>query len=211
MRTTLVAALPSPQVRRIGAELELRYLPLLYIYLPLGSLETLTLTAMDVDRPLGRVLDALQDVQMAFSNFYRDGSEAVHALRLRARTELEALDTSLKQLDHLIQTLDRMDSWGAQLDIIHSILADLVLVPLSGTQISVADSIISDMNELKTRLLDIPRQIKIGGSSTSASQVFRRDLTSICGMIEGYRSMVNVICNVQMMCVNDIISAYMHT
>jgi hypothetical protein len=145
---------------------------------------------MGEDRPLGRVIDAIQDVQTTFRDFYHDKSGAVDALRQHAHIELGALDTSLKHIDHLIQTLYCMDSWGAQLEFVHSNLADLVSVPFSGTQISVAESIISDMNELKQQLFDISRISKTEGSPIFMKEVFRRDLASICGMVERYRSMM---------------------
>jgi hypothetical protein len=152
---------------------------------------------MDEDRLLSRVTDAVQDVQTTFRDFYRDELEDISALDQKDLLDLAA---SLQNLHQVIQTFDRMDSESAQLELAHSTLAKSALVSSSDTQITGAESIISDMNKLKQQFLDMPRYHSLPSSHEPRHQFYPGHLRSMCYMVKGYLSMVKHIWDEGTMC-----------
>jgi hypothetical protein len=152
---------------------------------------------MDEDALLARIVGAVQGARSAFQNMC-DRHRIVHAPDSH---DLLALDASLQALGNVVEILESIVSDGAQLVLVNSVLTAPVACTASGDQISLVETIIADMDNLKLRLSKIQQGMVDGSTSSSATiQSFAiGEVMGIRWMVEKYRSMFSSVSGGQVM------------
>jgi hypothetical protein len=162
-----------------------------------------------MDEPrLVEVLDAVRGARSAFQNLCGDRTS------LHAQADsggLLALDVSFQALGNVVETLERVVSGGAQIQLVDSILATPAIVTDSGGPTSLADAIIADMRNLQARLDDVKRTISLSSVQESRTLVHLLPLgeaMSMRGMIDKYRGIISEACSGQILCVIPIVESH---
>jgi hypothetical protein len=154
------------------------------------------------DNLLAQVVKAVQEVQSAFQSLCRDhkGIQVPDA----EPHDLLALDASLQALGNIVEILNNLDKADVQLELVHSILAAPVVVSAPDNQISMANAMIADMRNLKSRLTDVRHNVTTTRSTVSAdsAQILSPgEAVSIRRMVKKYRSIIRDVSSSQTLCV----------
>jgi hypothetical protein len=148
---------------------------------------------MDDDALLPQIVDAVQKTQQAFQNLLSNPRVA-HGTDSQ---DIQGIGVAMQALGTIVEILEGIESSGVQLELVHKILSNPTALSVSGYNISIAETLISDMRNLEQRMIDMNRRVAPDGMINSPPGEAMRIRT----MVEKYHSIISQIPSGQTMCV----------